>query len=124
MIKIPEDERTKGIDFYKELYRSEEIDHKAMEEIVGIPWRNTRNSDSSVGKGGQLEYTMDKMKFEPRAIKLAMKLFKQQEVHIIGDNELSTFEPLLRQLENKIVGISLGRQRFKLAAYANDLSIG
>ncbi|CAG8782548.1 21387_t:CDS:2, partial [Gigaspora rosea] len=36
----------------------------------------------------------------------------------------NSFEPLLKQLENKIVEIPLGRQKFKLVAYANDLSIG
>ena len=55
MIKIPEAESSIGMDtlqyirsFYEKLYKSEEVDHKVMEEIVGNPLEVTAEMNETL----------------------------------------------------------------------------
>src|SRR5260363_16672 len=97
-------------------------------------------------KHDYLKGVLKKMNFHAQFIEIVGNLFVNQETYIIGNNELSrpfkvgrgvrqgdplspllyviAFEPLLAQIKKQITGLPLGSSHFKLAAYADDLSIG
>jgi len=89
---------------------------------------------------------LERMNFSNAFIRVVVNLFANQEAHIVGTNEISkpfrvgrgvrqgdplspllfviAFEPLLIQIKDQIRGLPLGNSYFKLAAYADDLTIG
>ncbi|CAG8618959.1 9617_t:CDS:2 [Ambispora leptoticha] len=71
-----------------------------------------------------LQTVLEKMNFDIRFRRVIENLFSNQEAHIMDSGDISTFEPLLKAIENEIQGIPVQGHFFKTVAYADDLTIG
>ncbi|CAG8649630.1 12645_t:CDS:2 [Ambispora leptoticha] len=93
-----------------------------------------------------LQMVLQKMSFDPKFTKIVNTLFSTQQAHITANGHISepfkvergvrqgdplslllyilAFNPLLIALQQNLRGIHINNQDFKLAAYADNLTIG